>query len=181
MPQGPPLFRKVSPAFFERPALQVAPALLGLTLVHRHQGLLLRSPITETEAYLGPRDKAAHASRGRGPKPGHPHAQPGRAYVYISHGLWPCLNVVTGGRPVPQCVLFRGIEGAQGPGRLCRAMKIGKSLDGAPFQGDELWIEQPWEGLMKIKVLRGVRIGLGKTAEGWQDRRWRFTLEKGAL
>jgi DNA-3-methyladenine glycosylase len=102
---------KPARAFYAREALAVAPELIGLHLVHEQGGLRRVGRIVETEAYMGPEDRAAHSSGGRrtartevmfGP--------PGHAYVYLIYGFWNCLNVVTGPRGVPHAVLLRAVE-----------------------------------------------------------------------
>ena len=57
--------KKLTRLFFERPADEVARALIGKILVRRLRGKLLRARLSETEAYLGPDDLASHASKGR--------------------------------------------------------------------------------------------------------------------
>ena len=77
--------------------------------------------------------------------------EPGHAYVYLVYGLHHCLNVVTVGPDHPEAVLLRGadvVEGlervrarrgssvregwlADGPGKLCQALAVGREDDGA--------------------------------------------------
>ncbi|OGF82130.1 hypothetical protein A2924_00380 [Candidatus Giovannonibacteria bacterium RIFCSPLOWO2_01_FULL_44_16] len=106
--------------FFERPALKVAEELLGKYLCRQIPG----SPtsrgsrtskiclmITEVEAYVGPEDKASHASRGRTPRNGPMFGRAGQWYVYFTYGIHWMLNVVTGPKDFPAAVLIRGVLG----------------------------------------------------------------------
>lgn len=90
--------------------------------------------IVETEAYLGSRDPASHAFRGPTVRTAPMFGPAGHSYVYLSHGVYPCLNVVTEGPGVAGAVLLRGAEPVEGvvddprrlagPGLLCLAMGI---------------------------------------------------------
>ncbi len=98
--------------------------------------------IVEVEAYLGEDDLACHASRGLTPRTRTLYGPPGTAYVYLVYGVHELFNVVCQPRGVPHAVLVRGVElfddgqvldaseGA-GPGKLTRALGIGRRHDGA--------------------------------------------------
>ena len=140
--------RKPPRAFFERSTLAIARDLIGMHLVHDDGTRLRRGRIVETEAYQGPRDLAAHSSRGRTARTEVMFGAPGHAYVYFIYGFWNCLNVVTGAPGVPHAVLLRALEPvaglgerASGPGLLCRAMGIDRRFNGIDLLGDELWLE----------------------------------------
>jgi DNA-3-methyladenine glycosylase len=171
--------KKPPRAFFARSALAVARELIGLHLVHDDGSTLRRGRIVETEAYLGPRDLAAHSSRGRTARTEVMFGPPGRAYVYFIYGFWHCLNVVTGAEGVPHAVLLRALEpiaGADGrtsgPGLLCRAMHIDRSFNGIDLRGGVLWIERPRRAA-PVRIGRSARIGV-EYAGGWARRPWRF-------
>ena len=136
--------RKPPRSFFERGTLTVARALIGMHLVHDDGRSVRAGRIVETEAYLGPRDLAAHSARGRTRRTEVMFGPAGHAYVYFIYGFWNCLNVVTGRVGVPHAVLLRAleplgdlIEGTWGPGLLCRALNIDRRLNGADLRGDE--------------------------------------------
>ncbi|NLC37463.1 MAG: DNA-3-methyladenine glycosylase, partial [Alcaligenaceae bacterium] len=124
--------------FYQRPATEVAPDLLGKLLV-RQTGLGLRiGRIVEVEAYLGRQDLAAHSSKGITPRTQVMFGEAGHAYVYLIYGMHHCMNVVTGPLASGSAVLLRALEPVQGlkastsgPGRLAKAMDIDKSLYGA--------------------------------------------------
>jgi len=172
---------RLARAFFARPALAVAPDLVGLHVVRNVGGALRIGRIVETEAYMGPEDLAAHSARGRrtartevmfGP--------PGHAYIYLIYGFWNCLNVVTAPAGVPHAVLIRAVEpiaglGAPtwGPGLLCRAMGIDRSLNAVDLRGELLRIERPRAGRRAARIGADRRIGVDY-ARAWAARRWRF-------
>jgi DNA-3-methyladenine glycosylase len=167
-------------AFFERGTLTVARALIGMHLVHDDGQTLRAGRIVETEAYLGPRDLAAHSARGRTPRTEVMFGPPGHAYVYFIYGFWHCLNVVTGAPGVPHAVLLRALEPlggpderTWGPGLLCRALAIDRRLNGADLLGEALWIEQPPAGAPPARIARTTRIGVDYAGE-WAQRPWRF-------
>ncbi|HVN45458.1 MAG TPA: DNA-3-methyladenine glycosylase [Steroidobacteraceae bacterium] len=172
--------RKLPASFFERGTLTVARALIGMHLV-RDDGRTVRAGrIVETEAYLGPRDLAAHSARGRTRRTEVMFGPPGHAYVYFIYGFWHCLNVVTGRAGVPHAVLLRALEplgdleeSTWGPGLLCRALRIDRSLNGVDLRGDQLWIEHPARPTRAPRIARATRIGVDYAGD-WARRPWRF-------
>jgi DNA-3-methyladenine glycosylase len=175
--------RKPPRAFFERSTLAIARDLIGMHLVHDDGTRLRRGRIVETEAYQGPRDLAAHSSRGRTARTEVMFGAPGHAYVYFIYGFWNCLNVVTGAAGVPHAVLLRALEPvaglgerASGPGLLCRAMGIDRRFNGIDLLGDELWLEAGHGAAPRLG--RSARIGVGY-AGAWALKRWRF-FERGS-
>jgi len=172
--------RKLPQAFFLRGTLTIARALIGMHLVHDDGRTRRAGRIVETEAYLGPRDLAAHSSRGRTPRTEVMFGPAGHAYVYFIYGFWNCLNVVTGAAGVPHAVLLRALEpldglagSTWGPGLLCRALGIDRTLNGADLRGDVLWLETPPRGATAARIGRSPRIGVDYAGE-WAQRPWRF-------
>jgi DNA-3-methyladenine glycosylase len=171
--------RKLPRAFYEQETLVVARALLGMHLVHVGPAGRQVGRIVETEAYKGPRDLAAHSSRGRTQRTEVMFGPPGHAYVYLIYGFWNCLNVVTAAEGTPHAVLLRGLEPIEGisatthgPGLLCRAMNIDRGLNRASLLGDALWIEQP-ANYHVPRISRSTRIGVDYAAD-WALKPWRF-------
>jgi DNA-3-methyladenine glycosylase len=149
-------------------------------LVHDDGGTRRVGRIVETEAYLGPKDLAAHSSRGRTQRNDVMFGPAGFAYVYFIYGFWYCMNVVTREVDVPQAVLLRALEPIEnlsdktwGPGLLCRAMNIDRSLNGTDLLGSKLWLERPQDSKRRVRVTRATRIGVDYAGE-WAQRLWRF-------
>jgi DNA-3-methyladenine glycosylase len=117
---------------------------LGTILSHGNRA----ARIVETEAYLGLRDRAAHAWRGPTPRTQVLFGPPGHAYVYLIYGIYECLNVVTEAVGNPGCVLIRALEplrgvdlACNGPGRLTRAMAITRAHHGRDLTSGDLTIQ----------------------------------------
>ncbi len=165
--------------FYRQDTLTLARALIGLHLVHRVEGVRRIGRIVETEAYLGPEDRAAHSSRGRTARTAVMFGPPGHAYVYLIYGMWHCLNVVSGEEGVPHAVLLRALAPVSGltartsgPGLLCRAMGIDRRANGLELSGGTLWIERP-RAPQPVRISRSARIGIDYAGE-WAGRPWRF-------
>ncbi|MCX4662988.1 DNA-3-methyladenine glycosylase [Streptomyces uncialis] len=136
--------------FFDRPVLEVAPDLLGRTLVRATPAGPIEVRLTEVEAYAGESDPGSHAFRGRTRRNAVMFGPPGHAYVYFTYGMWHCLNMVCGPEGFASGVLLRAgeiVEGAElarkrrfsarndkelakGPARLATALDIDRALDG---------------------------------------------------
>ncbi|HEY5901829.1 MAG TPA: DNA-3-methyladenine glycosylase [Anaerolineales bacterium] len=179
--------------FYDRPTLLVARELIGARLVRILDGRRLGGLITETEAYIGEKDLASHARAGRTPRTAVMYGAPGHAYVYFTYGNHWMLNVVTEQEGTPGAVLIRAIqplEGAEamlehrhgrdtfGPGKLCQALGIDKSLNGADLASKDsgLWIERGVQ-VPDSAVTLGPRVGLNTTPEPWLSKPWRFLVE----
>ncbi len=141
--------------FFARHAVEVAPDLLGCVLEHQTADGLVAVELTEVEAYAGRSDPASHAYRGKTKRNAVMFGPPGHAYVYFTYGMHFCVNLVClGEEGSASAVLLRAgavIAGedlararrtrgaasvasrdlARGPARLCQALDIDRSLDGA--------------------------------------------------
>jgi DNA-3-methyladenine glycosylase len=167
-------------AFYNRPAAEVARALLGTILVHGSTS----GRIVETEAYLGLEDRAAHSWRGITPRTRVLFGEPGHAYVYLIYGMYECLNVVAEPEGSPGCVLIRALEPldgiprmrrrrpgahgvenlANGPGKLTLALGIGRRYNGADLTAGPLTIHAPaMTGIPRIGV--SPRIGIRHCAD----------------
>lgn len=165
--------------FYRQDTLTVARALIGMNVVHRLNNRRRVGRIVETEAYLGPEDRAAHSARGRTARTEVMFGPPGHAYVFLVYGMWNCLNVVTAPEGIPHAVLLRAIEPISGltgrtagPGLLGRALGIDRTLNGADLCGRRLWIEHP-DALRTVRIGHSARIGVNYAGE-WARRPWRF-------
>jgi DNA-3-methyladenine glycosylase len=152
---------KLPRSFYSQDTVTVARELLGCVLWRRDGREVLAARLVETEAYLGANDMASHARRGlRSVRNESMYLEGGHAYVYFTYGMHWCLNVVTGEADIAEAVLLRaaepvkGIESMRenrpkakrdfdlmnGPGKLCSAMRIDRSLDAEPLDGNRLWL-----------------------------------------
>lgn len=172
---------RLAAAFYRRNTLETARDLLGAVLCRRLDGgKVLRGLLVEVEAYDGPNDRASHAWRGRTARNGPMFEAGGVAYVYLVYGVHHCLNVVTGPEGYPAAILLRaaeapeGVGSASGPGRLTRAFRIDRSLNGASFLGADLWLEKGTP-FPDSAVARTRRIGVDY-AGAWSRRRFRFIV-----
>ena len=182
-------------AFYRRDTLAVARDLLGQRLVRVSKGVRVAGRIVEVEAYDGARDSASHAHRGPTERNASMFGPPGHAYIYFIYGMHHCFNVVTEPEGHGAAVLVRslepveGIEGmrarragregralANGPAKLCYALAIDRTLDGADLvEGEVLWIERE-EAVPEERVARGPRVGV--RGDEWAVRvPWRFWIE----
>ena len=158
-------------AFFLQDALVVAPRLLGCRLAVDGRELT----ITETEAYRGESDTACHAHHGRTKRTEMLYCRGGYVYVYLCYGIHSLLNIITGPENDPQGVLIRCCEGAEGPGKLTKALGIDLSFNGLDILTTD-----------RIDLLQGPkcsfetapRVGIGYASAEDQMRLWRF-IRKG--
>jgi len=158
-----------------QPPEAAARFLLGHILVRQRGRQLLPSRIVETEAYLGERDPAAHAFRGRTERTEPLWGPPGTLYIYLVYGMHHCLNLAVEPDGVPGCVLIRALEplavldpqACQGPGRLCRALSLDARLSGR-------WLFDPQAGLTLREGRPPSRIGVSPRIGIRQAADWRL-------
>lgn len=131
-------------SFYQRDAVTVARALLGQRLVRKLDGMLLAGIITETEAYLGARDRASHTFGNRRTSRNESMYLPGgHAYVYFTYGMHHCINVVAGrlrgsssrgdatDESEPVAVLIRAFEPTHGIERMRKLRGLSATGRGA--------------------------------------------------
>ena len=183
--------------FFRRPAEELAPMLLGCTLVRvLPNGTRLAGTIVETEAYVGVRDRACHSYGGRRtPRNEVMYAPAGSFYVYFTYGMHFCCNVVCGEVDEPVAVLLRALEPVEGleamranrpgakrdrdlcagPARLCEALQIARDQNGIDLvTHSDLWIERSTVLPGSVnRIVLGPRIGIG-LGNVWSRRLLRF-------
>jgi DNA-3-methyladenine glycosylase len=184
---------KIPRSFYEQSTLDVARQLLGKYLVRRHPDGTTVGRIVETEAYVGPQDKACHASRGRTARTEIMFGPAGHAYVYLVYGFHHMLNIVTEQKDFPAAVLIRAVEPmdgialmkkrrgteeprqfASGPGKLCEAFAIDRMLNGADLCGSVLYIRDAGNAMPGIRARP--RIGVDY-AGAWKHKPWRFLIK----
>ncbi len=181
------LQKRLTVSFYQRPAIEVARDCLGKVLVHGP----VAGKIVEVEAYLGPTDLAAHASRGITPRTQLLFGPPGYAYVYLIYGMYYCLNFVAEPEHSAGCVLIRALEPlagieqmfvrrpaakrvrdlASGPGRLALAMGIDGALNGSSLMDGPLEVRTP-DDPEPFEIRTTPRIGITRDA----DRPLRFLI-----
>lgn len=179
---SPRAARRLARGFYDRPAIEVAPALLGKYLVRVAGGVARIGRIVEVEAYLGPHDLAAHSARGLTPRTRVMFGPPGHAYVYLIYGMHHCMNVVTEAEGRASAVLLRALEPVanvagrtQGPGLLCRAMGIDRTLNGHDLVSESFYIAAA-EADPELKVVRRPRVGVDYAGH-WARRLLRFYIK----
>jgi DNA-3-methyladenine glycosylase len=194
--------RKLPREFYTRPAvLTVARELLGQVLVVAAQdGRRVSGLIVETEAYRGPQDRASHAYGGRRTRRTETmYRIGGTAYVYFVYGMYYQFNVVTNVDEIPHAVLVRALEPlegvalmrqrrpgqsdcdlANGPGKLCIALEIDRTLDCADLLGDRVWIEAGPRRIPCTSIACGPRIGVDYAGR-WAAKPWRFWIRDHAF
>ncbi len=168
--------------FYQRDTIEVAEELLGKVLVRDDGRQRLSGLIIETEAYLGLDDPACHTFGGRRTQRVQSMYLPGgHAYVYFVYGMHYCFNVVTT-ETAPEAVLVRALlplEGVRtmqnwrrvkgdpedltnGPGKLCQALGIDRSFDGASLVGEQIYIEEPSQARRpeKLRIEATPRVGI---------------------
>ena len=174
--------------FYGLDSRDLAPLLLNKVLVRGGRA----GRIVEVEAYAGAADPASHAYRGRTARNVAMFGPPGHLYVYLSYGMHFCANVVCGPEGEASAVLLRGLTpltGLQemraargpaarrdrdlcsGPGKLCQALGLDRSFDGADLVTGDLGVTVVDDGT-PAPTAPGVsgRIGLSVAKEA----PWRF-------
>jgi DNA-3-methyladenine glycosylase len=184
-------------AFYDRPTLQVARALLGKRILHIENGVPIGGIITETEAYCGEEDLGCHAKAGRTSRTAIMYGRSGHAYVYFTYGMHWLFNCVTRPEGTPEAVLIRAIEptdgldimahrrGRQpqrlwtdGPAKLTQALGIGSDHNGIDLtsQDSELFLQEALT-VPDNRVTTSPRVGLYTVPEPWKSIPWRFQAE----
>lgn len=168
--------KRLGREFYTADVLDVAPALLGKLLCRRSEsGEVVKYRITETEAYRGEDDTACHASKGKTTRTSVMWDKGGTVYVYLCYGMHNMLNIVTGAKGDPQAVLIRGIETANGPGKLTKKLAIERKHNGSDVVfSDELWLEN--DGFVPDEINTSPRIGIDYADEKDRLKPWRFTI-----
>jgi DNA-3-methyladenine glycosylase len=169
--------------FFARSVHEVAPALVGCTLLVDGVG----GRIVEVEAY-DQHDPAAHSYRGRTARNRSMFGPHGHAYVYRSYGMHWCLNLVCEREGLASAALVRALEPTHevetmrerrrveevrrlcsGPGNVCQALAIGREHDGLPLDRPPFAL---FEANDDVELAQGPRVGLTRATE----LPWRYGL-----
>lgn len=194
--------------FYTRPTLSVAKELLGKYLIRKIGRKKLIGRIVETEAYIGPQDKASHAYKGKITNRNKTeYLEGGHIYIYLCYGIHWQLNFTTEKEGKPECVLIRALEPliankhefttnttnkdsqkfsakfakirnlANGPGKLCRWMKLDKFFDEEDVtKSKRIWLEDRSEKILLPQIVKTKRIGIDYAGE-WAKKPWRFYIK----
>ncbi|SHE76857.1 DNA-3-methyladenine glycosylase [Caloramator proteoclasticus] len=188
--------------FYKKDTLNVAKELLGKNIVRNINGHKLVGRIVETEAYIGPFDKAAHSYNNRKTQRNEVmFKDAGHAYIYFIYGMYYCFNIVTEDEGKPCAVLIRAIEPIEGidymfklrykkelkeisksqfknltngPSKLCIALNLDKSLNGINLFSDTLYVEDA--GYNDFDIVETTRINIDYAEEA-RFYPWRFYIK----
>lgn len=193
---------KLQRDFFERDALTVGKELVGKILVRNIDGVELRSKIVEVESYTGEDDKACHTFGGkRTNRTETMYKSGGHIYIYLIYGMYELMNFVTGDDCSGEAVLIRGVEPlnhldiiannrfqknygelsnyqkknlTNGPGKLTKALKIDRNLNGTDLFGNDIYVEDNEEA--EFEIVESKRIGIDYAEEA-RDYLYRFYIK----
>lgn len=175
-------------------ALQLAPLLLGATMISTVGGGRVTVRITEVEAYEGADDAASHAYRGRTRRNDVMFGEAGHLYCYFVYGMHWCANITCGPEGIASAVLLRaaeivgGVESvhvrgtdltrpskvaqlASGPARLARCLGLSGAHTGLDLLDPKSEVRLVSLGAGR-EYQTGPRVGVAAAA----DRAWRFWL-----
>lgn len=190
---------RLSRSFYLRPTLIVARNLLGKYLVRRVGKKFLIGMIVEVEGYLGEKDPASHAYRGKTKRNEVMFKEGGHLYVYFTYGMHFCCNVVTEEEGKGRAVLLRAVEPIKGteemrknrcfdadrkdywnltngPAKLCEAFGIEREMNGTDLLGRTIFLTKG-EKVLRSKIRSSTRIGVKNGA----DKKWRFYMKVNAF
>ena len=177
-----------------RPALLVAPQLVGAVLVSESELGRVAIRLTEVEAYEGADDPASHAFRGRTARTAVMFGPAGHLYCYFTYGMHWCANVVCGVDGVAAAVLLRAgevIDGvdvararrpaarrdtdlARGPARLATCLGLDRDTNGVDLCAADSPIRlETMPARRRSGVVAGPRVGITVATEN----AWRFWLD----
>jgi len=181
---APRLGKPLKRSFFARSVLDVAPDLIGATMLVDGVGGI----IVEVEAYHHS-EPAAHSFNGPTPRNMVMFGPPGFSYVYRSYGIHWCVNLVCEKAGSASAVLIRALEPTQGipamrrrrglhderslcsgPGKLCEALGITIAHSELPLDASPFALHARTG---KPEIVTGKRIGITKAV----DLPWRYGLK----
>lgn len=183
--------------FYARGGISLAKDLLGCYLIKEVEQDKIITKIVETEAYIGPEDKACHAYNNKRTKRTEVmFGRPGLAYVYLIYGIHNCFNIVAGKEGKPEAVLIRAVEPVSGmnyikdnreigsrpdieltngPGKLTEALGINRDFNGLSLtESKELYLTSG-EDIPESEIRSGPRINIDY-AEEFTEKSWRFYI-----
>lgn len=194
--------KKLNKNFYNGDTIEIAKNLLGKILVHSIDGAEIMGRIVEVEAYIGAVDKACHCYNNKRTKRTEVMFGPsGYAYIYLIYGMYHCMNVVTEKEGEGSAILIRALEPlygvnqmslnrygkglddinkrqlknlTNGPGKLCRALKITKENYGDDLTGNRLFIADDGYNCTDIGISKRINIDYAEEAKEFE---WRFFIK----
>ncbi|MBS1488362.1 MAG: DNA-3-methyladenine glycosylase [Bacteroidetes bacterium] len=185
----------LSQSFYLRKDVTViARQLLGKILVSKTNRQLTSGMIVETEAY-SEIEKGSHAHRGKTKRNEVMFGMGGVAYVYLCYGVHEMFNVVTNTENKADAILIRALQPVDGiewmmeragstsskkitsgPGKLTKAMGIGRKQNGNSLVDGSIWIEDRGLRVSRQEIVTTTRIGIDYAGEDAQLL-WRFFVK----
>lgn len=170
---------RVNRDFFTNSASVAAKDILGKYIVVGDK----RGIVIETEAYVGPQDKASHAFGGKVTERNKAeYLTGGYVYIYLVYGMYWQLNISTGKEGYPECFLIRAadcsddIKKTNGPGKLCKYLGLDKSFYGEDVvKSRRIWFEDGED--IPFDVVSAPRIGIDYAGPYWAKRKLRFLIK----
>ncbi len=173
---------------------QISREMLGMLLTYDSPKGLVGGWIVETEAYMGQKDSAAHAFKGRRTASNEPlYGPPGTVYIYSIHGRY-LLDVAAQEKDIPQGVLIRavepiigldimeqnrtkhGVDLTNGPGKLMEAFGIAdKKMNMEIFGDSKLNIHQQ-DKKIPAHIEESNRIGVANQGT-WATKPLRYFVK----
>ncbi len=159
----------------------VAPKLIGCFLIKRiSNNKYLSGVIIETEAYAE-EEASCHGFSGKTQRNKTLFGEPGNFYIYLSYGIYHCVNIVTGKNNLANGVLIRSIaiKGederiASGPGLLAKRFGLNLSHNNLPLLPESgFWLTEGGNSKKMGKIVQTTRIGISQA----KDIPWRWYLE----
>ena len=191
-------------SFFQNDGLYVAKNILGKFLIRQYDNMQIVTKIVETEGYMGIKDKKTDRTKPL-------YLEGGHIYVYLIYGMYHCLNLSANLENIPECVLIRAVEPilgfdkissnrykkiydeltnyqkkniTNGPGKLCMALDIDRSLNSQYILDSNLYISDFYidENGEKVfcdndfEVVQSKRINIDYAEEA-KNYLWRFYIK----
>ncbi len=166
--------------FYSEETTEVARNMLGKVLCREINGAIYRGLIVETEAYTQD-EPSCHAYNGITKRSKTLFEKPGLAYVYMTYGMYHCLNITTEREGFGASALIRAIEplsanftNTNGPAKMCRELNITRELNGVDVTNRQsgLWLEEG-TAVEAENIVQTTRIGIKLAAE----LPWRFYIK----
>ncbi len=182
---------RIGKNFYLQPAVDLAKKLLGKYILRRDKnGRIIKGRIIETEAYIGPQDKAAHSYKWKITDRNRiEYQEGGYIYIYLVYGMYWQLNITAAKENQPECVLIRALDPVSinqelkkriiltnGPGKVCRYLKLDKSFYGENLtKSNKIWLKKGGK-IKESEIISLPRVGIDYAGAYWARRKLRFLI-----